>query len=108
MIRFDIIDAADQQFGTVLNRRRVTIRLRYNVRTDRWSFDLSIDNLPVLHGKRITTGVDLLASFNFDIGQIFAWPVVPGSQPDRINLPNGNVRLYHVSDEEAENAAISA
>lgn len=107
MIRFEVIDAADQQFGAVLNRRRVTIRLRYNVTTDRWSFDLSIDNLPVLQGQRIVTGIDLLSSYNFDIGQIFAWPVVAGSEPDRQNLPNGNVRLYHVSDDEAEAAMAS-
>lgn len=107
MIRFQIIDAADQQFGAVLNRRRVTLRLRYNVRTDRWSFDLSIDNLPVLHGKRIVTGVDLLASFNFGIGKLFAWSLVPGAEPNRANLPNGNVGLYHVTDDEAD-AAISA
>lgn len=108
MIRFQIIDAADQQFGAILNRRRVTLRLRYNPTTDRWSFDLSIDNLPVLHGKRIVTGVDLLKSFDFGIGQIFAWPAVAGAVPDRANLPNGNVRLYHVTDDEAENAAIFA
>lgn len=108
MIRFEVIDAADQQFGAILNRRRVTIRLRYNVRTDRWSFDLSIDNLPVLHGQRIVTGVDMLSNFGFGIGQLFAWSAVPDAVPDRQNLPNGNVRLYHVSDEEAENAAISA
>ena len=108
MIRFQIIDAPDQQFGAILNGRRVTLRLRYNPSIDRWSFDLSVDNLPVLHGQRIVIGTDLLGAFSFGIGQIFAWPYVQGAQPDRVNLPNGNVRLYHVTDEEAENAAISA
>lgn len=108
MIRFDVTDAPDQQFGAILNRRRVTIRLRYNVTSDRWSLDLSIDNLPVLHGQRVVLGVNLIDGYGFDIGQIFAWPTVGGVQPDRVNLPNGNVRLYHVTDEEAENAALSA
>ena len=108
MIRFNVIDAADQQFGAILNRRRVTIRLRYNPSTDRWSLDLSIDNLPVLHGQRVVLGVDLLGGYGFNIGQLFAWPMVEGAMPDRTNLPNGNVRLYYVSDDEAANAAISA
>lgn len=107
MIRFDIIDAADQQFGAILNKRRVTIRVRYNVTTDRWSFDLSVDNLPVLYGQRIVTGVDLLGAYDFGIGRLFAIPIVPGAVPDRINLPNGNVRLYHMTDDEVENAAVS-
>lgn len=108
MIRFNVIDAPDQQFGTILNRRRVTLRLRYNPSSDSWSFDLSIDNLPVLHGQRIVIGVNLLGSYDFGIGQIFAWPAVPGSRPDRVNLPNGNVRLYHVTDDEAEAAMSEA
>jgi len=104
MIRLQVIDAADQQFGAIFNRRRVTIRLRYNVTIDRWSFDLSIDDLPVLYGRRIVTGIDLLANFNFGIGQLFAWPMVDGAEPNRENLPNGNVRLYQVNDAEVEAA----
>lgn len=102
MKQFTVIDAADQQFGTILNNRRVTIRLRYNPTSDRWSMDLSIDDLPVLYGKRIVTGVNLLASFDFDIGKIFAVATAAGSEPDRAALPSGLVRLYHILDEEFE------
>lgn len=103
---FSIIDAADQQFGTIINGRRVTIRLRYNPTNDRWSFDLSIDDLPVLHGRRIVTGVDLLAPFNLGLGVIFAAEVTPGAVPDRDALPAGEVRVYNAS--EAEVAAVVA
>ena len=103
MKQFTIIDAADQQFGTILNNRRVTIRLRYNPSIDRWSIDLSIDDLPVLHGQRIVTGVDLLGGYDeFDIGSIFAVATAAGDVPDRDALPSGRVRLYHATTEEIE------
>jgi hypothetical protein len=104
MIEFTVADEADQQFATVLNNRRVTLRLRYNVTTDRWSFDLSIDDLPVLHGRRIVPGVDLLAPFGFGIGMIFAAAVKPGAEPNRYDLPAGNVRIFHATEAEVEAA----
>ncbi len=100
MIEFSIIDEADQQFATVLDGRRVTIRLRYNVTTDRWNMDLSIDDQPVLTGRRVVTGIDLIEPFNFGIGAIFALPEKAGEVPDRNNLPRGIVRLYHASEAE--------
>lgn len=105
MIEFAVSDEADQQFAAVLSNRRVTIRLRYNVSTDRWSMDLSIDDLPVLRGKRIVTGIDLLAPFSFGIGAIFAVADKPGQVPDRNALPRGLVRLYHATADEIAEAA---
>lgn len=106
MRRFSVIDAADQQFGTVLNNQRVTIRLRYNVYIDRWSFDLSIDDLPVLHGRRVVIGVDLLKPFNFGIGMLFALPTAAGDEVTRDNLIGGIVNFYHATEDEIS-AAIS-
>ncbi|QIG69522.1 hypothetical protein EVC17_039 [Rhizobium phage RHph_Y1_1] len=104
MKEFPITDAADQQFGVVLNDRRVTVRVRYNPTTDRWSFDLSIDDVPVLYGRRIVTGVDLLRAYNFGIGLIFAAAVTSGAVPDRSSLPAGLVRIFYASTEEYEAA----
>jgi len=104
MIQFPITDVADQQFGAVLNNRRVTLRIRYNVTTDRWSFNLSIDDTPVLHGRRVVQGVDLLAAFNFGIGAIFAFADNEGAEANRDNLPSGVVRLYHATAAEIEAA----
>jgi hypothetical protein len=104
---FNIVDYADQQFGAIINQRRVTIRLRYNASNDRWSFDLSIDNLPVLTGRRVVTGVDLLKPFNFGLGVIFAVAVTPGAVPNRAALPAGTVRLFQASDDEVD-AAVAA
>lgn len=105
MIVFSIVDAADQQFGTIVNNRRVTIRLRWNLSSGRWSFDLAIDDLPVLTGRRIVTGIDLLAPFDLGIGAIFALSAVPGAQPGRNELPAGDVRLYHATADEIAAAA---
>lgn len=107
MIELPVLDEADQQFGAILTNRRVTIRLRYNRTTDRWAFDLSIDDLPVLRGRRIVLGVDLLAAFDFGIGAIFAFPAVEGALPNRTGLPAGRVKLYHATDDEIA-AALAA
>lgn len=90
-----IIDSADQQFGAVMNRHRVTVRLRYNPTNNRWSFDLAIDDMPVLHGRRVVTGVDLLRAFNFDIGLMFCLPAgATYYEPGRDELITGVVKLY--------------
>ncbi|TBZ81425.1 phage baseplate plug family protein [Rhizobium leguminosarum] len=104
---FNVVDYADQQFGTIINGRRVTIRLRYNASSDRWSFDLSIDNLPVLTGRRVVTGVDLLAPFDLGLGAICAYAVTPGAVPDRAALPAGTVLVVQVSEDEIA-AAVAA
>ena len=100
MLTFSITDSADQQFGSIIESRRVTIRLRWSVTSGRWSFDLAIDDLPVLHGRRVVTGIDLLAPFHFGIGALFALPTVAGAAPGRDELANGEVRLYQASREE--------
>jgi hypothetical protein len=105
VIQFNISDAADQQFATILNGRRVTIRLRYNVTSEHWSMDLSVDDQPVLRGRRVVTGVDLLQPFRLGIGAIFAWPQRPDLSPNRNNLPRALVGLYHAS--AAEIAAVT-
>ena len=99
MIEFDIADHADQKFATTRNGRRVSIRMRYNPYADRWTFDLSIDGDAVLHGRRIVTGVDLLAAFDLKIGAIFALPE-KNEESGRCELPNGRVKLFHATEEE--------
>lgn len=107
MVQFKISTDPDQQFSLIMAGHRVTIRLRYNKTVDRWSFDLSIDDLPVLTGRRIVVGVDLLAAYpSLGIGMLIAIDDVEGSQPNRDDLPNGKVRLYSLTEAEFD-AAIS-
>lgn len=107
---FPITNHADQQFGTIINNRRVTVRLRYNVTTDRWSFDLSLDDMPVLYGRRIVTGIDLLAPYRLGIGMFFAGGNNDRAVPGRNALPSGEVIFFQVTEAEfeASDAAISA
>lgn len=108
MIEIPVADAADQEFSVVLAKRRATFRLRYAPFSDRWSLDLSLDDVPVLHGRRIVIGVDLLAAFDFGIGHLMAAQAQEGGtdQPGRSQLPNGVVRLYHFTD--ADLAAVTS
>lgn len=107
MIQLSVSTDPDQKFSIILNGLRVTLRLRYNPTNDRWSFDLSLDDQPVLLGRRIVTGCDLLAAYDFGIGMIFAAPIVPDANPDRANLPNGSVGLFQISEEELDAAVAS-
>lgn len=100
MIELKIEDHTDQQFEAVLNGRRVTLRLWYNQTSERWELDLAVDDLPVLNGRRIVVGVDILKPFDFGIGVLFAADVVAGSVPDRVSLPNGTVKLFQTTEAE--------
>lgn len=103
MIELKVIDHADQQFGAVFNGQRVTLRLRYNVISDRWSFDMALDDDWILYGRRIVNGVNFFRPFDsWDLGVFFAFPVTADSVPDRASLPAGLVRLFHVDPEELE------
>ena len=106
MRELTIIDQADQKFAAILAGRRCSFRVRYNGTSDRWTFDLSIDDVPVLYGRGIVTDVDLIEPFSFGIGAIFAAVVTEGAAPDRTGLPAGTVKLYHAT--EAEIAAALA
>lgn len=106
MIELPIIDEPKQRFSHLLNGRRVTFDVWYSVTSDRWSMDLSVDDAPVLHGRRIVPGVDLLAPFNFGVGIVFAFSEA-GAAPNRDNLPLGVVKLYHTTQGEVD-AAVAA
>lgn len=106
MIEFSITDEPDQRFSTILNGRRVTIRIWYAVFNDRWSFDVSIDDEPVLHGRKMVSGVDLLKAFNFDIGVMFVYSE-KSAEAGRDEFVNGVVGFFHSTEEEL-NASISS
>lgn len=93
---FDIIDAPGQVFSTVVDGRKITIRLRYNTESERFSMDLGIDDVPVLTGRKVTSEVDLLQPFDFGIGSVFAADIDgKGRAPTLTNFVAGTVRLYH-------------
>lgn len=102
MIQITVIDAADQQTGTIINNQRVTLRFRWNLIANSWSFDLAVDDLPILNGRRIVIGADMFNGLGLDLGQLWAIDFRTGAYPGRVELPSGDVRLYHFSNEEFE------
>lgn len=92
-----LTDAPDQTFTTLLSNQRCTFRFRYNVTGDFWSFDLKIGNDERVTGRRVVTGVDLLAAFNLGIGSIAAISY-SGERVGRTSLSSRRVKLYHISE----------
>lgn len=105
MIRFPIADAADQQFSQTISNQRVTFRLRWNLTTGYWSMDLAVDDLPVLTALRVVLGIDLLEPYDLKLGRVFALPYKTDAKPGREELPSGDVRIYHATEEEIEAVA---
>lgn len=95
MKRIIVTTDPDQQFSILAGSRRITMRLRFNPTTQRWTFDLARDNAWILRGRRIVTGVDLMRGTGIeDVGVIFAHIDKPNAVPDRAGLSSGAVRLY--------------
>jgi hypothetical protein len=96
-----IIDAPSQSFTTTLSGRRCDFVVNYSTWANRWSFDLDVDGVRVLSGRRIVLGVDLVAPFGLGIGSIVAAPWGDdAAEPGRTELPSGRVRLFHLDPEE--------
>jgi hypothetical protein len=96
-----IIEAPSQSFTTTLSGRRCDFVVNYSTFANRWSFDLAVDGVPALAGRRIVTGVDLVAPFNLGIGSLIAAPWGnDDAEPGRTELPSGRVRLFHFDPNE--------
>ena len=107
MIFVPFIEAPDQSVALVLERRRVTLRMLYNVMIARWSLDVAIDATPMICGIRLVPGVDLLEPFGIDIGSIFVGDYEGrGAAPDYEAMISGRLRLYAIGP--AERAAALA
>ena len=63
-------------------------------------YDLTWDDTPVLYGRRIVTGIDLLAPFDFGIGIIAAGGMTDQVLPDRNTLPSGEVIFFQATEDE--------
>ncbi len=94
-----VIAAYDQAVSLVMAGQRVTLRLWYNVTTQRWSLDLSRDGAPVLTGKRMPLGTDVLAAHGFGLGALLFHSDKVGAVADYASVINGTVQLIHVPPE---------
>ena len=60
MQRVNLTAAPDQRVSAVLDGRRMTFRFRFNASAGRWHFDLALDDLPVVRGRRIVAHRNLI------------------------------------------------
>lgn len=100
MKKFIITEDADQRFDVVLNNKRVVLRLWYNRMTERWDLSVYNGTEPLILGKRVIAGVDLVRGYGLDIGSIFAL----GEGQGRNAFTSGELALYHATSEEIEEA----
>lgn len=84
-----------QVFSTVTNGQKITIRLRYNTVTERFSMDLSIDEVAVLTGVKLVSNIDFLEPFDLGIGKLFVAGVRDAeTAPTLSAFAEGRVKLY--------------
>ena len=103
-VEFNISNAADQLFSCTLNGKRCSIRLRFNTSMNRWTINMAIDDLMVLHGRKVVTGVDLLRAYDFDIGLMWCTSETNLTyEPGRKELVSGLVKLFHCLEEDIIN-----
>lgn len=95
-----VAESHDQEMSVFMAGQRVTLRLRCNVSTDRWSVDLSRDDEPILHGRRVLTRVDALEPFDFGLGSLFFHATQDDAVPNYDNVVAGIVELIHVEPGE--------
>lgn len=102
MIEIPIIDAPKQTFTLTLNEKQVRMEVKYNTIADRWTFDLWVDDVLKLSGRKIVTGCNLVYPFTgLGVGVIWAAAISdPEVEPNRENLPLGNVKLFQATEEE--------
>ena len=108
MQEIKITNSPSQKFSVTINAKKVGMHLKYNTYTDRWTFDLTVGGVEVLHGRKIIPDIDLLKAFGgFDIGVLFATDTSNQSLPaDRNNLPAGVVRIFATTQAELNSAIV--
>lgn len=96
-----VIDQPSQKLTVSLGGQRVGLHLKYNTRTNRWTFDLTnTSNERVIMGRKLVLGADLLAPFAFGLGQIRAFAPIANTQPGREELPLNKVLIIHIAPGE--------
>ena len=91
---------ATSQIFTVpnTNQQRLGFHFKYVTLIDRWMFDLYIDDVPALCGRRVVLDTNLLAPYALGVGALWAMDVEgAGDPPGLIPMTDGSIRLFHLS-----------
>lgn len=91
-----VLDRPYQTLEMEMNGVKIRWYIKYNVKFDYWTFDLYKGAKPLLHGRRIVLDIDLLAPYNFGLGQIICIhspTKLVTKEPNRQNLPARETKL---------------
>ena len=107
MLEFEFSDTPDQKVAIKLESQRVSFRFRKNRTLDRVTMDVSIDGAPVLQGRKLIAGTNLLKvlSQTYGLGLLFIYSP-KNLIPTLDNLVSGQAKLYYMTLEEF-NAAVA-
>lgn len=90
--------APGQEFSTVTNGKRVVFKFRYNSLTERYWFDLSINDAPAIQGRTLVANADLFDAYpgvKSIVGKLFCVDIDNrGREPTIENLTSGDVRVF--------------
>lgn len=103
MQEIKLIDSPSQVFITKLGTTKVKLHFKYNSVSDRWTFDVYINEVPKLHGRRVVLGTNLIAPYTdlVSIGVLVAAdPSFGGVLPNRANIPSGLIKMYQLDSSE--------
>lgn len=89
-----VIDEPRQTLETYLGGKSIKLAINYNAFINRWSFDLWIDGVLMVAGRRLILGANLLRPFDLGIGGLHVFDWQEGSLPGRSELPSGACRIY--------------
>ncbi len=105
IVELHLIDEPYQRIKTAMNGQIVELYFKYNTQTDHWTLDVYKDGKPLLSGRKLVLGIDLLGRYNFGLGSLVCSHITSKetvSEPNRYNLVNGDVRVFTVWKEDVE------
>lgn len=102
-----------ERITTSIEGRTISMRIRYSSESEAWHLDLAetqpgTDETPLLSGRRITLGNDLLRGLSLGLGALYAIDTTgSGVDPGAGDL-GSRVQIYHLTDAELEAGEIAA
>lgn len=113
MRRIPISGFPRERLVVSLQGRSIAIRTRYSSEAEAWTLDVSEadpggSEVPLISGRRITLGNDLLKGHALRLGALYAIDTTgTGSDPGAGDL-GSRVLLFHVTRSEIDGGAIAA
>lgn len=100
MIEIPLSSDVAQQFSSVFNGKASDFRISWNSRWQTWSMDIKQDNVDILTGVPLVSGVDILAPYTLETKNMFIVNLENVNEdPDLENL-GVSARLFILTDEE--------